>query len=158
MLADYHLIRRYKLRVNDLYTGDSTSIYWFRNGVNWRALVAFLLGMWPLLRTSPKFSSNEAFWEANFAVAGLVATVNGYTKGQWVGWTRLYNLTFLVGLAMSFGVFWVLSYFSQPVGLGREASFAGVEIVDGHADSGSEAMKEKDLEASEKRAMEIEVV
>lgn len=50
MLADYHLVRRYRLKVSDLYRGDSTSIYWFRHGVNWRAFAAFTAGMWPLLR------------------------------------------------------------------------------------------------------------
>lgn len=56
MLADYHLVRRYKLKLGDLYTGDSSSIYWFSDGVNWRAFVAFFAGMWPLLRMS--FSRN----------------------------------------------------------------------------------------------------
>jgi NCS1 family nucleobase:cation symporter-1 len=50
MLADYHVIRKAKLKVNDLYTGNSSSIYWFNKGVNWRAIVAFLAGVWPLLR------------------------------------------------------------------------------------------------------------
>lgn len=50
MLADYHLIRKYRLKLSDLYRGDSTSIYWFRHGVNWRAFAAFTAGMWPLLR------------------------------------------------------------------------------------------------------------
>ena len=52
MLADYHLVRHKKLKLNDLYTGNSTSIYWFYHGVNWRAPVAFLSGVWPLLRES----------------------------------------------------------------------------------------------------------
>jgi NCS1 family nucleobase:cation symporter-1 len=50
MLADYHLVRRYKLKLGDLYTGDSSSIYWFSAGVNWRAFVAFFAGMWSLIR------------------------------------------------------------------------------------------------------------
>jgi len=52
MLADYHVIRRAKLKLNDLYTGNSSSIYWFNKGVNWRAIVAFFSGVWPLLRES----------------------------------------------------------------------------------------------------------
>jgi NCS1 family nucleobase:cation symporter-1 len=50
MLADYHIIRRHRLKLSDLYRGDSSSLYWFRSGVNWRAFVAFTAGMWPLLR------------------------------------------------------------------------------------------------------------
>ena len=50
MLADYHVVRRVKLKLHDLYTGDSSSIYWFNKGINWRAIVAFVSGVWPLLR------------------------------------------------------------------------------------------------------------
>lgn len=50
MLADYHIVRHHKLKLNDIYIGDSSSIYWFRHGFNWRAFVAFIAGMWPLLR------------------------------------------------------------------------------------------------------------
>ncbi|CAI7643936.1 unnamed protein product [Penicillium manginii] len=50
MLADYHIVRKHKLKIGDLYSGDSSSIYWFDDGVNWRAFVAFLAGMWPLIR------------------------------------------------------------------------------------------------------------
>lgn len=50
MLADYHVLRKHKLRVNELYIGDSSSHYWFSHGFNWRAFVAFFSGVWPLLR------------------------------------------------------------------------------------------------------------
>lgn len=50
MLADYHVLRKHKLRVNELYIGDSSSHYWFNHGFNWRAFVAFFSGVWPLLR------------------------------------------------------------------------------------------------------------
>lgn len=39
------------------------------------------------------------------------------------GWVRIYNLTFFIGLAVSFSVFWTLSYFFPPSGLGEEAPF-----------------------------------
>lgn len=54
MLADYHVLRKHKLKLNDLYLGNSSSIYWFYKGVNWRAVVAFFSGVWPLLRKSPQ--------------------------------------------------------------------------------------------------------
>lgn len=50
MLADYHIIRRHKLKLNDLYTGDPDGIYWYWHGFNWRALIAFISGIWPLFR------------------------------------------------------------------------------------------------------------
>ncbi|RDA94095.1 hypothetical protein CP533_5266 [Ophiocordyceps camponoti-saundersi (nom. inval.)] len=49
LLADYHIIRRRKLNLQDLYIGDSSSVYWFDHGFNWRAFVAFFAGVWPLL-------------------------------------------------------------------------------------------------------------
>lgn len=54
MLADYHLIRQRKLKVNDLYCGDSSSIYWYNAGFNWRAPVAFFMGVWPMLRKNSR--------------------------------------------------------------------------------------------------------
>ena len=51
LLADYHLVRKRTLKINDLYVGDKSSIYWFNGGFNWRAFTAFFLSVWPLLRT-----------------------------------------------------------------------------------------------------------
>ncbi|KAF9890513.1 hypothetical protein FE257_005918 [Aspergillus nanangensis] len=132
MLADYHLVRRYKLKMDDLYTGDSSSIYWFRSGVNWRAFVTFVAAMWPLL-------------------PGLVATVNSSTGRQWTGWIRLYNLTFLVGLAMSFFMFWALNRLFPVKGLGEESSMMESQItygIDGSARASDiESQNEKRKEA-----------
>ena len=50
MLADYHIVRRQKLKLRDLYTGDPSSIYWYLHGFNWRGPLAFVIGMGPLLR------------------------------------------------------------------------------------------------------------
>ncbi|OAQ59133.1 uracil permease [Pochonia chlamydosporia 170] len=104
MLADYHIIRRRKLKVNDLYCGDSSSIYWYHGGFNWRAPVAFIMGAWPML-------------------PGLVASVNASTDASWVGWIRLYNLTFIIGLAIAFAVFLGLNLAIPPPGLGEEGEF-----------------------------------
>ncbi|MBI2067028.1 MAG: NCS1 family nucleobase:cation symporter-1 [Deltaproteobacteria bacterium] len=47
LLVDYYLVRRCELSVNDLYRRGGA--YWYRNGINWRAVVAFLLGVLPNL-------------------------------------------------------------------------------------------------------------
>ncbi|KAL5049356.1 hypothetical protein BDW71DRAFT_204621 [Aspergillus fruticulosus] len=116
MLADYHLVRRHRLKLSDLYIGSPSSIYWFSHGVNWRALVAFTAGMWPLL-------------------PGLAANVNSWTKAKWTGWLRLYNLTFIVGLAMSFLVFWGLNVVFPVPGTDVDGPFV-LEGVDGGCDGG----------------------
>ncbi|KAM4067149.1 purine-cytosine permease family protein [Hirsutella rhossiliensis] len=104
LLADYHAVRKYKLKLKDLYVGDASSIYWFNHGCNWRAFAAFVAGVWPLL-------------------PGLVGTVNADASASFAGWIRLYNLTFLVGLFISFAVFWLLNLVFPVPGLGEEGPF-----------------------------------
>ena len=41
------------------------------------------------------------------------------------GWVRLYHLTFIIGVAISFVVFWACSHFFAPDGLGQETPFLG---------------------------------
>ncbi|KAJ5731712.1 Allantoin permease [Penicillium malachiteum] len=38
MISSYFVINRQKIKVDDLYIGNSTSLYWYTWGVNWRAL------------------------------------------------------------------------------------------------------------------------
>jgi NCS1 family nucleobase:cation symporter-1 len=40
MVGSYYLVHRRKLEVDSLYRGDSSSIYWYTRGINWRAPVA----------------------------------------------------------------------------------------------------------------------
>ena len=63
LLADYLVIRKRKLRLNELYIGNSSSHYWYNAGFNWRAFVAFFGGVWPLLRESP----SRSYYFKNFA-------------------------------------------------------------------------------------------
>ncbi|KAI1627935.1 NCS1 family nucleobase:cation symporter-1 [Exophiala viscosa] len=106
LIADYHLIRQRKLKMDELYIGNRSSIYWYSKGLNWRAFVAFAFGMWPML-------------------PGLAASVNGYTAPSWAGWIQLYNLTFIIGTAISGVLFWVLSISFPPPGLHQESAFVG---------------------------------
>ncbi|KGQ00857.1 hypothetical protein PAAG_12485 [Paracoccidioides lutzii Pb01] len=109
MLADYHLIRRHKLKLNDLYTGDANGIYWYWHGVNWRAPVAFVAGMWPLF-------------------PGLIASVNNTTHPNLAGWIKLFNLTFFAGLAISFVTMTGICYIWPPQGLGEEAPSVHIHV------------------------------
>ncbi|KAI8671919.1 hypothetical protein NCS57_00668400 [Fusarium keratoplasticum] len=110
MLADYLVVRRQKLKLNDLYIGDASSIYWYQGGLNWRAPVVFIMAMWPF-------------------IPGLVGTVNAYDGSQYQSWIRLYNLTFLVGVFWSFAMFWGLNIIFPVKGLGEETPFEGGDIV-----------------------------
>ena len=66
--------------------------------------------------------------------AGLVGNVNSLEGSSMVGWIRLYNLTFLVGVAISFVVFFVLNYIWPPVGLGEDRPFIDDEVLYGVAE------------------------
>ncbi|KKZ64605.1 hypothetical protein EMCG_09501 [[Emmonsia] crescens] len=112
MLADYHIIRRHKLKLNDLYTGDPDGIYWYWHGFNWRALIAFISGIWPLF-------------------PGLIASVNNITHPPLANWIKLFNLTFFVGFVISFVTMTAICFIWPPQGLGDEAPFANVRQVDG---------------------------
>jgi len=59
LISDYFLVRRTELRKGDLYRGDRGAAYWYTMGVNWRAVVAWAMSIWPLLRTSHTFPSKN---------------------------------------------------------------------------------------------------
>ncbi|KAI1879077.1 hypothetical protein JX265_003254 [Neoarthrinium moseri] len=49
MAASYLLVNKQKLLTEDLYRGDSGSIYWYTAGINWRAPVSWIVGVAPCL-------------------------------------------------------------------------------------------------------------
>lgn len=64
--------------------------------------------------------------------AGLAGNVNGWDSPQWVGWVRLYNLTFLVGLAIAFFVFWALNWVFPVPGIDEVGPFIEADdVIDG---------------------------
>ncbi|KAE8400626.1 allantoin permease [Aspergillus pseudonomiae] len=92
MIASYFAVIRRKIKVEDLFPchEDNRGIYWYTNGVNWRAPVAWLCGMVPSL-------------------PGFVAHVDP-TVAIPMGLTRIYYLCFLTGTAISAAVFTALHY------------------------------------------------
>ncbi|KAJ9610457.1 hypothetical protein H2200_005234 [Cladophialophora chaetospira] len=91
MISSYYITNRRKINVDDLFRGDKTSIYWFTYGINWRAPVAWALGVFP-------------------SMPGFVSNVN-FDIHVSIGWTRVYYLSFLVGFAISAVVFVALHHF-----------------------------------------------
>lgn len=45
ILSDYYLVRKGYLESRALYSGNSKDPYWYHNGVNWRAYVAYVAGI-----------------------------------------------------------------------------------------------------------------
>ncbi len=60
--------------------------------------------------------------------------MDGLTTPSLSGWIRIYNLTFLVGMAISGTVFWALNYAFPPPGLNEDTTFIGeaVTTMEGH--------------------------
>ncbi|KAM0231358.1 hypothetical protein ACHAP5_011068 [Fusarium lateritium] len=90
MFADYFILRRRTIKLTDLYGNSQESIYWYSKGWNWRAAVAWVLGVW-------------------FLLPGLVQRGMD-PKGFWGGWTRLCQMGWFVGCLVSGAVFVALDY------------------------------------------------
>ena len=78
MIADYFLVRRGELRVDDLYRRGGT--YEYARGVNWIAVIAFVLGVLPNL-------------------PGFVAAISGTPTTPL--FTTLYNWAWFVGFGVA---------------------------------------------------------
>jgi nucleobase:cation symporter-1, NCS1 family len=100
LVIDFWIIRRTKWNIPDLY--KPSGIYWFWHGINWRAAVAYFLGMWPAL---PGFVN---------ATAGLeVATT----------WRRFYQISFFFGYIVSGSLYLLFNKLFPPPGLGEQIDF-----------------------------------
>lgn len=94
MLADYHVVRKRHLKIEDLYVGNSTSIYWYNGGFHWRAFLAF--------------ATSTIMFFPGF-VMSLMGRVNG--------WTHFFNISFLVGLVVAFVTYLGICWVSPPKGI-----------------------------------------
>ncbi|CAF1078916.1 unnamed protein product [Adineta steineri] len=45
MITDYYIVRKGYLKVKDLYSGSKEDAYYFTHGINWRAYVAYIVGI-----------------------------------------------------------------------------------------------------------------
>lgn len=92
LISDYFLVRRRDLHVGDLYCGDSSSAYWYVAGFNWRAFLAWAMGLWPLL-------------------PGFVREVRSVSDGS--GWDHVYNVSYFFGFSVALLSYWMFSAISR---------------------------------------------
>ncbi|ORX95917.1 permease for cytosine/purines, uracil, thiamine, allantoin-domain-containing protein [Clohesyomyces aquaticus] len=128
LIVDFWIIRRQKWNIPELYLPGGT--YWFTAGCNWRAFLAYFLGMWP-------------------ALPGFVNAVSG--KEVAVTWRRFYQISFFFGYAVSAILFYAFCKISPPPALGVQVSFDvdGTQVVE----KMPEGMKEDGLE----KGVEVDV-
>ena len=96
LVGDYLVVRRRRVKVEDLYRGGPSSIYWYSRGFNWRTLVAFGLGCAP-------------FWPGF-----IMSLIDPLSKSNWV---KLFTICFPVGLAIGFTGYVAISLAFPPDGL-----------------------------------------
>jgi NCS1 family nucleobase:cation symporter-1 len=110
LIVDFWLIRKTKWVIPELYKPGG--IYWFTGGLNWRAFVAYFLGMWP-------------------ALPGLVNVVSGLEVA--VTWRRFYQSSFFFGYFVSGGLFLLFGTLFPPLGLSVQVNFNvdGTIVVEG---------------------------
>ncbi|KAE9368324.1 putative nicotinamide riboside transporter 1 [Stipitochalara longipes BDJ] len=110
LIVDFWLVRKTKWNIPELYTPGG--IYWFTGGINWRAMLAYILGMWP-------------------ALPGFVNAVGGMEIA--VTWRRFYQISYFFGFAVSGGLYWLFNKLSPPPGTGVQVNFDvdGTAIMEG---------------------------
>ncbi|EKG15517.1 Permease cytosine/purines uracil thiamine allantoin [Macrophomina phaseolina MS6] len=97
-IADYWVVRRRRVKLSDLYHARPAGIYYYLRGFNLRAFVAWVVGWAPQL-------------------PGFIHEVSpGIEVPE--GCTRLFQLAFPLGFAISFVVFCALNRAFPPPGLG----------------------------------------
>ncbi|KAK5118455.1 hypothetical protein LTR62_002969 [Meristemomyces frigidus] len=112
LVIDFWVVRKQKWNIPELYmTGG---IYWFTGGVNWRAFLAYFLGMWP-------------------ALPGFVNAVSGIPMNTTL--QKFYQISFFFGYIVSALLFWTFNKLSPPPGLGVQVNFDidGSGIIDGES-------------------------
>jgi len=99
MFADYFLLRKRLVKLTDLYESNPTSIYWYWKGMNWRALVAWAMGVW-------------------INVPGFAEFVRHGSAETWSGWSNLYDISYPLGLTLSVLTYLALNKVAPVKGLG----------------------------------------
>ncbi|KAF8977043.1 permease for cytosine/purines, uracil, thiamine, allantoin-domain-containing protein [Cyathus striatus] len=99
MIVDYHILRQRKLKLSHLFIPSPSSDYWFWHGLNWRAPVAWILGVWPSM---PGFCKS---------VTPKSILVN-------ITWIRVYYMSWLLGFFISGSVWLILNTLWPAPGIG----------------------------------------
>jgi nucleobase:cation symporter-1, NCS1 family len=99
LVADFWIVRKRLVKMRDLYLGTDESIYWYWRGFNLRAIVAFVVAIFP------------AFPGYIMSCIDLNSPPNN--------WSKLSRLGFLTGFCISMTIYVILSRLFPVPGLGE---------------------------------------
>lgn len=100
MFADYHFLRHRRIKLSHLFLPQTGSDYWFWHGLNWRAPIAWILGVWASL---PGFCASVT------PASVIVSDV----------WVHVYYLSWLLSVCISASVWMMLNTISPAPGIGE---------------------------------------
>jgi nucleobase:cation symporter-1, NCS1 family len=92
LLCHYYMITRGYLEVEDLYTSRKSGVYYYVHGWNWRAYLAYVVGIAP-----------------NF-----YGFLNNMGVKAPTGVIQAYYFAYEIGLVASFGTYWLMNWLSPP--------------------------------------------
>ncbi|KAK4549656.1 hypothetical protein LTR36_004957 [Oleoguttula mirabilis] len=116
MFCDYFVVRRRLYKLSDLYHNGPESIYHYSHGINWRAAIAWAMGVW-------------------LTLPGFARRVQG--GDPLPGWSNMYYMSWPLGTLVSMLVYYV-AHAVKPmpgIGLADEYDFFSIggvaEVIDG---------------------------
>ncbi|HET9681657.1 MAG TPA: NCS1 family nucleobase:cation symporter-1 [Candidatus Limnocylindrales bacterium] len=105
LIADYWVIRKTNLKLADLYR--PTGIYRYVSGWNWRAIAALAIGMFVALGGAYSATNPDGTASGPFPPGGIVGFL--HVQLPWGGY--LYDYSWVLGLAVSFVLYWAFARF-----------------------------------------------
>ncbi|HEX8940533.1 MAG TPA: NCS1 family nucleobase:cation symporter-1 [Candidatus Limnocylindrales bacterium] len=116
LIADYWFIRRTNLRLADLYR--ASGIYRYASGWNWRAVAALLIGIFVACGGAYSAPNTDGSPGGPFPPGGIVGFL--HVQLPWGGY--LYDYSWVLGLLVSFVLYWAFTRFVPQREATREAA------------------------------------
>ncbi|EMF15057.1 Transp_cyt_pur-domain-containing protein [Sphaerulina musiva SO2202] len=98
LIADFWIVRKRFVKMDDLYRGNEQSVYWYWHGFNWRAFLAFSLAITP-------------------AMPGYIIGCSDLNQPP-NAWMKLSRLGFITGFTLSMFFYYLFNKIAPPPGLG----------------------------------------
>lgn len=142
MVADYYVVRKGYIVVEDLYRAKKGTSYYFTAGLHWRAYAAYVAGI----------------------LINVVGFVDAVGTPVPIGAVYIYRVNFFAGFVVSSAVYWALCHFFPiPATSDRWAEVGGEqldEVIVAYSSDGYSGQEQFDEEAkvSSKSAGEGDVV